>query len=191
MRRVLFAAGCLVLLQGGAASAQEATREEGLAAWDRIYAVASHPRCTNCHVGLQEEPMWNGLGYGTDVVHGMGVKAGESRIGAESMPCRTCHISAVGRETAAHAPAQIDDAWRLPPVELDWLGVESAALCAQLRDPDRNDGFDIAGLAEHLTRSPFVAWGFDPGGGRSAPPGSPEDMARDVETWGAAGTPCE
>lgn len=191
MRVGLQAAGLLALLLAGMASAQEVTRQEGLAAWERIYAVASHPRCTNCHVGPQEEPMWNGLGYGTDIVHGMGVKAGESRIGSESMPCRTCHISAVGRETPAQAPAQIDDAWRLPPVVSGWLGVESAALCAQLRDPERNDGFDIAGLAEHLIQSPFVAWGFAPGGGRSAPPGSPAEMARDVEIWGAAGAPCE
>lgn len=173
------------------AAAQEVTREEGLAAWERIYAVASHPRCTNCHVGPQEEPMWEGLSYGAGAPHGMGVKADESRIGAESMPCRTCHITAAGRETPPHAPAQIDDAWRLPPVELDWLGKTSAEVCAQLRDPDLNDGHDIASLAEHLRSSAFVAWGFVPGGGRSAPPGSPEEMAQDIEQWGAAGTPCQ
>ncbi|MEW9920156.1 hypothetical protein AB2B41_11105 [Marimonas sp. MJW-29] len=186
MRGALFA----LIIAGVPAMAQEVTREEGLAAWERIYAVASHPRCTNCHVGAQEEPMWEGLSYGAGAVHRMGVKSGESRIGAESMPCRTCHVTAVGRETAPHAPAQIDDAWRLPPVELDWLGEDSAAVCAQLRDPERNDGHDIAGLVDHLTSSPFVAWGFAPGGGRSAPPGTPAEMARDVETWGAAGMPC-
>lgn len=186
MRRAFFA----LLIAGTPVAGQEVTRAEGLAAWERIYAVASHPRCTNCHVGDQPEPMWNGLVYAPGTVHGMGVKADESRIGAESMPCRTCHISAVGRETAPHAPAQIDDAWRLAPVELDWLGEESAALCAQLRDPELNDGFEIADLVAHLQSSAFVAWGFAPGGGRSAPPGSPAEMARDVEIWGAAGAPC-
>lgn len=182
---------CALLIAGSGVCAQTVTREEGLAAWDRIYAVASHPRCTNCHVGDQEAPMWEGLGFGTGVPHGMGVKADESRIGAESIPCRTCHVTATGRDVASPAAPQIDDAWRLPPVELDWLGESSAAVCAQLRDPETNDGFDIAGLAEHLRSSAFVAWGFEPGAGRSKPVGSFEEMARDVELWGAAGSPCE
>lgn len=180
-----------LMIAGSGVSAQTVTREEGLAAWDRIYAVASHPRCTNCHVGAQEAPMWAGLGFGRAVPHGMGVKADDSRIGAESLPCRTCHITAAGRDVASPSAPQIEDAWRLPPVELDWLDETSATLCAQLRDPARNDGHDIAELAEHLRSSPFVAWGFAPGAGRSKPAGSADAMARDVEIWGAAGSPCQ
>lgn len=187
MRGLLF----VFLIAGPGVSAQNVTREEGLVAWDRIYAVASHPRCTNCHVGAQEAPMWNGLTYGEDAMHGMGVKADESRIGAETIPCRTCHVTAEGRDVMSPSAPQIEDAWRLPPVELDWLGESSATLCTQLRDPDLNDGHDIAQLAAHLRRSPFVAWGFEPGDGRSKPEGSFEEMARDVEVWGAAGSPCE
>ncbi len=182
---------CALLVAGSGAAAQEVSREEGLAAWDRIYAVASHPRCTNCHVGAQQEPMWEGLRYPAGTVHGMGVKADESRIGAESMPCRSCHVTAAGRDLATPQPAQIDDAWRLPPVELDWLGEDSASVCAQLRDPARNDGNDIAGLVTHLETSAFVAWGFAPGAGRSVPPGGVAQIAADVRAWGAAGTPCQ
>ena len=40
------------------------TKEEGLAAWARIYEVASHPRCSNCHVGESDRPMWSGPTYG-------------------------------------------------------------------------------------------------------------------------------
>lgn len=181
----------LLVLAGSAAGAQTATREEGLAAWERIFAVASHPRCTNCHVGAQEEPMWEGLVYGAGAPHGMNVRAGDSRVGAETLPCRTCHIGAAGANDRPHAAPRIDDAWRLPPVELDWLGEDSLSVCTQLRDPDRNDGHDIAGLVAHLQSSAFVAWGFAPGGGRSAPEGTPAQMARDVEIWGAAGSPCE
>lgn len=187
MRGLLFA----LLIAGTGVSAQTVTREEGLAAWDRIYEVASHPRCTNCHVGAQDAPMWQGLTYGDSAKHGMGVKADESRIGAESMPCRTCHVTAVGRDIGSPSAPQIEEAWRLPPVELDWLEESSASLCAQLRDPALNDGHDIALLAEHLRSSPFVAWGFEPGAGRSKPVGSVEEMARDVEIWGAAGSPCQ
>ena len=135
--------------------------------------------------------MWEGLRYGEGAVHGMNVKADDSRIGAESMPCRTCHVTAEGRSVASPAAPQIMEAWRLPPVELDWLGASSAALCAQLRDPELNDGHEIADLIEHLESSPFVAWGFEPGEGRSKPQGTVETMAQDIAVWGAAGSPCQ
>lgn len=187
--RALFA----LLIAASPVAAQDGgvSRDEGMAAWERIFVTSSHPRCTNCHVGPQEVPMWNGLGYGADIPHGMGVQADESRIGAESTPCRTCHITSSAPNITPHAPPRIEDAWRLPPVELAWLGTDSAGLCRQLRDPERNDGNDIADMIEHLRSSPFVAWGFAPGGGRDPAPGSVAQLARDFEIWGAAGTPCE
>lgn len=189
MKRLMLA--LTIAIPAPVAQAQDVTRAEGMAAWERIYAVASHPRCTNCHVGPGQEAMWEGLGYGAGTPHGMGVKADESRIGAESMPCRTCHITATRPNDTPHAPPQIDDAWRLPPVELGWHGKESAALCAQMRDPDRTDGMEIADLVDHLLTSPFVAWGMVPGGGREAPGGTAEALAEDMRLWGAAGSPCE
>ena len=181
-----------LLLCAAPAAAQEPTLTpaQGLAAWDRVFAVTSHPRCTNCHVGAEGRPMWQALGFGQDRVHGMAIDAGESRIGAETVPCRTCHVTSARPNTVPHAPPHIPDAWRLPPVELAWLGKSSAEVCAQLRDPDRNDGRTIAELVTHLQTSAFVAWSFDPGAGRSAPAGSPATIAADVARWGAAGTPC-
>ncbi len=166
------------------------TREEGVAAWERVFEVASHPRCTNCHVGDQEAPMWEGLGYRAGKVHGMNVLADESRIGAETIPCRTCHVTSAAENIVPHAPPHIDEAWRLPPVELDWLDKTSAEICAQMRNPETNDDNTIAELVEHIETSAFVGWGFVPGGGRSVPPGTTTDLARDVSIWGAAGTPC-
>lgn len=186
--RALFA--LLFVAQPLAAQETTVTREEGLAAWERVFAVASHPRCTNCHVGAPDAPMWEGLGYATGSKHGMNVRAGESRIGAESVPCRTCHVTSAAENAAPHAPPHIDDAWRLPPIELDWLDKTSAEICAQMRDPDTNDGNTVAELVDHIKTSEFVKFGFAPGGGRSKPPGSTEDMAADVALWGAAGTPC-
>ncbi len=34
--------------------------EEGLDSWAKFYEVASHPRCSNCHVGADNRPMWSG-----------------------------------------------------------------------------------------------------------------------------------
>ncbi len=183
---------CAALMLATPAIAQDdPNRVEGLAAWDRIFTVTSHPRCTNCHVGEEGQPMWQALGYGPEAVHGMNVRAGESRIGAESIPCNACHVTSAAANTVPHAPPHIDDAWRLPPVELAWFGKSSAEVCTQLRDPETNDGHDIASLVDHLQSSAFVNWGFAPGAGRSVPEGSLDALVHDVTVWGAAGTPCE
>ena len=188
--RLLFAFAFVLAASPLAAQETTVTHEEGLAAWDRIFAVTSHPRCTNCHVGDQGVPMWEGLAGVAGAKHGMNVQADESRIGAESVPCRTCHVTSAAQNTVPHAPPHIDEAWRLPPIELEWLGKTSAEVCAQMRNPETNDGNTIAELADHIQTSAFVNWGFQPGADRSTPPGTAQDMARDVAVWGAAGTPC-
>ncbi|MCX7564752.1 hypothetical protein OS189_00155 [Sulfitobacter sp. F26169L] len=186
MRFVLAAVACLA-----APIAVQAQTPDGMAAWSRIYAVASHPRCTNCHVGSSGRPAWDDLGYGRNRLHGMNIVADASRIGAESIPCRACHISAAGENAVPHSAPQIDDAWRLPPVELAWRGKSSAEVCTQLRDPETNDGFDLVGLIDHVRTSAFVNYGFKPGAGRNSAPGSVASLAQDLQTWGDAGMPCE
>ena len=185
--RSLFA----LLLLAAPVAAQDiaATRAEGLQAWGRIFAVTSHPRCTNCHVA-GNRPMWEGLGYGENTSHGMFVQADDSRIGAETLPCRTCHVTSASPNTVPHAPPHIDDAWRLPPPELAWLGKTSDQVCRQLRDPATNDNKAPAELAEHVQTSAFVSWGFAPGAGRNAPAGTIAGLARDLAIWGAADSPC-
>ena len=180
-----------LLLASPLAAQVSADRDQGLAVWGDIFAVASHPRCTNCHVAADAPPMWNGLGYGADVAHGMNIRAGDSRVGAETAPCRTCHFTVKSANDTPHAPPMINDAWRLPPPELAWLGKSSVDVCTQLRDPERNNSFAADELSTHLETSPFVAWGFDPGAGRSTPPGSLADLVAALEIWVAAGTPCD
>ena len=75
MKRTLFVL-TLIAATSGAAEAEETvkieppaegsvSKEDGLKAWARIYAVASHPRCANCHVGASDQPMWSGPSYGS------------------------------------------------------------------------------------------------------------------------------
>lgn len=70
--------------------AGEVAPEDGLAAWDSIHTVLTHPRCLNCHVGAESVPLW-GTPDAPDRVHGMAINAGDSRIGAETMSCNACH----------------------------------------------------------------------------------------------------
>ncbi len=171
-----------------------ATKAVGMAAWARIYEVASHPRCSNCHVGASDVPMWSGPSYGKTRPHGMAVRAGESRIGVEYIPCATCHVTddVVQRGNPnPHEAPRVAAPWMLAPVEAHWFGQSSADICQQLRDPARNGGRDMADLAAHLDHDVILHWAWNPGGGREPAPYSLQDHVTDLLTWGTAGFPCE
>ncbi|MEL6189580.1 MAG: hypothetical protein AAFU79_33565 [Myxococcota bacterium] len=168
-------------------------KEKGLEAWARIYEVASHPRCSNCHVGPGERPMWSGPSYGKPRPHGMNIVAGSSRIGAETLLCSTCHVDATGTgrgNPIPHAAPRVAAAWRLAPVEANWFGRSSKQICEQLRDPEQNGNRSYADLADHLGHDVILHWAWNPGGGREPAPYDLEAHTRDILSWGAAGMPC-
>lgn len=165
------------------------TAAQGLAAWERIFEVTSHPRCSNCHVGADNRPMWSGPKYGRTRVHGMNINAGESRIGAETIPCFTCHTQ-VQLAGEHQAPAVSMD-WRLAPVEAAWFGKSSVEICNQLRDPAQNGDRSFMDIAEHLDHDLILHWAWSPGGGREPAPYSLQEHVDDILIWGVAGMPCE
>ena len=169
------------------------TEAEGLAAWERIYAVASHPRCANCHTGDDNLPMWSGPSFGAARPHGMNIVAGGSRIGAETLPCQTCHITSTRANTIPHAAPHTGMLWQLAPVAFEWFDRDSAAICAQMRDPARNGGRDGAALVEHILHDAeltgFITWAFAPGGMRDPAPGGLQAHLDDTVVWTAAGMP--
>ncbi len=167
---------------------------QGLAAFQRIYEVTSHPRCANCYVGDDNIPMWSGPSYGKTRPHGMNIHAGASRIGAETLLCQTCHRTSGTLASEPHAPPHFGLDWRLAPVQFEWFGKSPEFVCAQLSDPQRNGGRDWMGLAQHLVddaghRGP-VLWGWNPGGDREPAPYSLQEHVDDMLTWGVAGQPC-
>jgi hypothetical protein len=166
------------------------TIDAGLAAWDRAYEVTSHPRCSNCHVGPENRPMWSGPAYGKTRQHGMNINAGESRIGAETIQCSTCHAYREGVNEMPHGAPQVAMNWRLPPVEAEWFGKSSDEICNQLRDPARNGGRTMIELAEHLNHDLILHWAWNPGGGRESAPYSLQEHIDDLLEWGVAGFPC-
>ena len=161
-----------------------------LAAWDRIYEVASHPRCSNCHVGPANRPMWSGPTYGKTRPHGMNINAGDSRIGADTVLCSTCHAYREGLNDLPHAAPQVAMNWQLAPVEAEWFGKSSTEVCQQLRDPDRNGGRDHLEIAEHLDHDLILHWAWNPGGGREPAPYDLQSHVNDVLAWGVGGMPC-
>ncbi len=170
------------------------SKADGLEAWQRIEAVVTHPRCVNCHVGADNIPMWTISGENKTRPHGMNINAGDSRIGAETVPCVSCHASSDTPNVAPNMPPHVGLPWQLAPVAFDWFEKTGAEICTQLRDPKRNGGRDAAGLVEHLHHDAkvkgFIPWAWVPGPGRSVPPGNFETHVQDMTVWGAAGQPC-
>ena len=75
MSRMIAALACLVFLSTPVSSqtaSQETASIEGtplsqadaLEAWNMVYEVFSHTRCSNCHVGDDNRPRWSGPSYG-------------------------------------------------------------------------------------------------------------------------------
>lgn len=170
-------------------SPTSATEVEGLGAWSRIYEVTSHPRCSNCHTGPSDRPMWSGANYGPKArPHGMNIRAGESRIGAETLPCATCHGLQNG--DVPHSPPGTPVGWMLAPVEAHWFGRSSKTICEQLRDPTRNGGRTLNEVAQHLGHDLILRWAWAPGPGREPAPYSLQEHVDDLLVWGVAGAPC-
>lgn len=170
------------------------SRAEGLAAWNKIHAVVSHPRCASCHVDDKAVPMWIGDYYGGTRPHGMNIQGGESRSGEETLPCATCHRTSTKPNLVPRAAPHAGIDWMLAPAQFVWFGKTSSEICQQMRDPKRNGGRDGAGLVEHIVHDRdvqgFIAWGFDPGGGRESPPGTLQQHLDDMVKWTSAGMPC-
>jgi mono/diheme cytochrome c family protein len=184
----ILAAGTLAQTQPEPPASDAVTQEQALDDWSKVYAVFSHPRCANCHVGSDGIPIWSGPSYGPEPrPHGMFVAGGRSRVGAEFIPCRTCHGEA-NVEVPHGAPGVRP--WALAPAEMQWHGKTSAEICAQIKDEDRTGGRSVSEVADHVVHDALVLWGWEPGPGREPAPFSPEEVAEFLRMWDAAGAPC-
>jgi len=195
---MLIAAAIALLPIAAAAVAQETQPAEpavpadtaaGLAEWEKIFAVFSHPRCANCHVE-DDRPRWSGASYGpAPRVHGFNVQRGldGSGFGNPGLRCTTCHFEA--NSEVLHGPPGAEN-WHLAPAEMAWWEKSSAAICAQIKDPARNGGRTLDEVAVHVRDDRLVGWGWEPGRGREPAPGSAEATFEALQRWAAAGAPC-
>lgn len=193
--RGLLVGVAIALLPFGAASLAQETQPAsadaaaGLAEWEKIFSVFSHPRCANCHVE-DERPRWSGAHYGPEPrFHAFNVQRGSdgSGFGNPGLRCTTCHFA--GNSAALHGPPGAEN-WHLAPAEMAWWQKSSAEICTQIKDPARNGGRSLEEVAVHVRDDRLVGWGWAPGPGREPAPGSAQATFEALQRWAAAGAPC-
>ncbi len=155
--------------------------ERSRALFAEVGRVIQHPRCLNCHPA-DDTPTQGERGF----AHDPPVARGADGAGVPGLECRSCHQDR--NLDAARVPGA--PAWRLAPAAMAWRGTSLAAICAQWKDRARNGGRSPAELVEHAAHDPLVGWGWRPGSGRAAAPGSQADFGALVAAWIDSGAEC-
>ena len=159
--------------------------ERSQALFEEMFVVIEHPRCLNCH------PVDDSPRQGMDMtMHNPPVVRGDGGMGAPGMRCSTCH----GTENVAYATGEGSipghEPWHLAPIEMGWIGLTSAEVCAQLKDPERNGDRTLAELHEHNAEDGLVGWGWHPGEGREPAPGTQAIFGELTQAWIDTGAAC-
>jgi len=146
--------------------------------------VLQHPRCLNCH-STGDYPRQGDDGH----IHTQNVRRGIAGVGKYGQKCSTCHQeqNVAGLNMPPGAPN-----WHLPPANMPmiWEGRTPGQICRQIKDPRQNNGKTVAQIIEHVTADKLVLWGWQPGEGRSIPPLSHDEFARNFQDWVRYGAAC-
>src|ERR1700716_376243 len=99
---------------------------EAIAAFETVRSVLQSPRCVNCHPA-GDVPLQGDDGH--------------------------LHEPPITRGPEGRGVAGVSTEWRLPPADhrLVFWGLDSKALCEQIKDPKRNGGKSLAELTHHMT----------------------------------------
>jgi hypothetical protein len=163
-------------------------KQRSLALFEEAGKVIQHPRCVNCHPAA-DKPLQTLAMH----PHQPPVIRGEGGMGAPGMMCTTCHgpenVPVVGQaETIKSIPGNPN--WHLAPIEMAWEGKSLSAICAQIKDPQRNGGKSLDEIVEHMAHDDLVGWGWKPGEGREPVPGTQEAFGELIKAWAETGAAC-
>jgi hypothetical protein len=166
-------------------------RAAGLAAWGKLVAVLSSPRCINCHTAGDHPTQGDDRHRHTD-----GVVRGPEGKGVEGLYCSNCHQASNDDSTGIPGAPN----WHLAPLSMHWQDesdrpLSSAAVCSAVTDRSKNGGLDGPGLVKHMQEEAFVLWAFHPGRRsdgsiRQPPPMTHAELVETTRRWVAAGMPC-
>ena len=180
-------------VSGSRAEAQRASdrRAEGLAAWEQVYTVFTHPRCINCHTATNYPQQGEERRR-----HFANVVRGPDGHGVPGLNCVSCHQKANADSTGV--PGGPD--WHLAPLSMKWQDendkpLPSGTVCRQVIDRARNGNLSPQGILKHNEDAALVLWAWEPGRRpdgtmRAAPPVTHADFVAATRRWVEAGTPC-
>jgi hypothetical protein len=167
------------------------TRSDGLAAWEEVYSVLTHPRCITCHTATDYPQQGDNRHR-----HFANVVRGTEGKGVPALQCATCHQGSNADSTGV--PGGHD--WHLAPLSMEWQDLNdkilsSAEVCKAVTDRSKNGNRDGAALLKHHTEEPLVLWAFQPGrridgSMRTLPPLTHEEFVAATRKWIETGTPC-
>ncbi|MGF1542894.1 MAG: Isoquinoline 1-oxidoreductase subunit [Parvularculaceae bacterium] len=173
-------------LRPATAFAEIAGDEERAAAiFTEMFKVISSPRCMNCHP-RDDAPRQGDL----MAAHQPPVARGPAGLGLPGMECGTCHGEANVAFVTSDGSIPGHQPWALAPKSMGWIGLQAPAVCAQLKDQERNGGRDLAAVHEHMAEDGLVGWAWDPGEGRAPAPGSQAVFGELTQAWIDAGAHC-
>lgn len=169
--------------KGESAVATSAGAGDG-ALFTAFVPVLRNPRCMNCH-SKGDFPRQGDDSHR----HTMNVRRGPTGRGVSAEKCSTCHQDR--NLGGAHLPPGAPN-WSLPSpaMPMIWEGLNDGQLCQALKDPEQNRHRNLAQLVEHMTEDKLVAWGWNPGEGRTPVFMPHEEFSAKVKAWQAAGAPC-
>lgn len=172
-------------------AASDNRREAGLAAWQRIYSVLTHPRCINCHTATNYPQQGDDRRR-----HFANVVRGPEGKGVPGLNCATCHQESNADSTGVPGIHN----WHLAPLSMAWQDrndqpLSSAQVCRVLTDRSKNHDMDGTALLKHHAEDKLVGWAWEPGRGisgaqRTLPPLTRPEFAEATRRWVEAGAPC-
>lgn len=151
----------------------------GLALFEELGRVLTHPRCVNCHPD-GERPLQGEQG----LLHQPLAVRGADGHGVAAAGCRTCH----GKENFQNVPGHPH--WHLAPASMAWQGKSLGEICAQLKDPLRNGQKSLEELETHMAEDELVGYGWSPPAHLEPAPGDQASAAALFSAWVEAGAPC-
>src|ERR1041385_417846 len=114
---------------------------QGIAAWQQIYSVLTHPRCINCHTATNYPQQGDDRHR-----HIANVVRGPEGKGVPGLNCASCHQETNADSTGV--PGGHD--WHLAPLSMRWQDINdrvlsSADVCRAVTDRSRNNNLDGPG----------------------------------------------
>ncbi|MBU1211228.1 MAG: Isoquinoline 1-oxidoreductase subunit [Alphaproteobacteria bacterium] len=160
-------------------------RQRSIAIFKEMGKVLQHPRCVNCH------PRSDRPNQGDDQrPHMPPVARGPDGLGMPAMRCTTCHGEKNFSFGGGRGSLPGAESWHLAPRSMAWEGRALGEICEQIKDPQRNGGKSLSELQRHNAEDGLVGWGWEPGDGRSAAPGSQELFGQLTAAWIESGAHC-